>query len=88
MVHRFWNMVCDFILSLPGVFIIISNTGTDAICLRGSHGSDVGLGRTVFMSGNYCLVDSGSRKTSTDRSSPNVTKEKCKTPKISVQAQA
>lgn len=42
MVHRFWNMVCDFILSLPGVFIIISNTGTDDICLRGSHGSDVG----------------------------------------------
>lgn len=51
-------------------------------------GSVVGLGRTVFMSGNYCLVDSGSRKTSTDRSNPNVTKEKCKTSKISAWAQA
>lgn len=43
--HRFWNMVCDFILSLPSVFIIISNMGTDDICIRGSHGQCRGTGQ-------------------------------------------
>lgn len=60
------------------------NVGPDYMCIRGSHEPMELEG--MFTSGS--LVDVISKKTSKSWSSPNVTKEKCKTPKIPAQAQA